>query len=107
MISSNWKALNDRNFIEAPCFKIVTCDPDDDTVENFSSLHVGIGIKYAKYNYDEPHWKTFYDALCLLFECEDILCEKMKVHEMENLRQEILKKEPLQITQGLIENDRT
>lgn len=25
-ISFNWRALNDRNFIEAKCYKIVTCD---------------------------------------------------------------------------------
>ena len=92
MISSNWKALNDRNFIEAPCFKIVTCDPEDDTVENMSSLHVGIGIKYAKHNYDEAMWKTFYDALCLLFECEDMLFGRLKEYEAENLRQDISKK---------------
>ncbi len=47
MISFNWKAINDRNFIEAPCFKIVTCDPLDDVVDNMSSLHVGIAMKFA------------------------------------------------------------
>ena len=98
MISSNWKALNDRNFIEAPCFKIVTCDPEDDTVENMSSLHVGTGIKYAKHNYDEAMWKTFYDALCLLFECEDMLFGRLKEYEAENLRQDISKKGAIIIT---------
>jgi pimeloyl-ACP methyl ester carboxylesterase len=49
LISFNWRALNDRNFIEAKCFKILTCDPLDDVVENFSSLSVGIAIKYAKH----------------------------------------------------------
>lgn len=49
LISFNWRALNDRNFIEAPCFKIVTCDPLDDVVDNMSSLHVGIAMKYAKF----------------------------------------------------------
>jgi len=49
LISFNWKALNDRNYIEAPCFKIATCDPQDDVVDNLSSLPVGVATKYAKF----------------------------------------------------------
>ncbi len=51
LISFNWLALNDRNFIEAKCFKIVTCDPLDDVVDNLSSLPVGVANKYAKNTY--------------------------------------------------------
>jgi pimeloyl-ACP methyl ester carboxylesterase len=60
LLSFNWKALNDRNFIEAKCFKIVTCDPNDDVVDNLSSLHVGIARRYASQNYNEKRWKDLY-----------------------------------------------
>ena len=43
-ISCNWKALNDKNFAEAPCYKILTCDPNDDVVDNYSSLAVGVAL---------------------------------------------------------------
>ena len=41
-VSYNWKAMNDHNIISAKCFKIITSDPRDDVVENFSSLPVGV-----------------------------------------------------------------
>lgn len=37
-ISYNWNVHNDRNFLEAKCYKIMTCDAKDDVVDNFSSL---------------------------------------------------------------------
>ena len=52
IVSFNWKALNDQNFIEAKCMKILTCDPDDDVVDNFSSLPAGIAKKLALHSYD-------------------------------------------------------
>lgn len=55
-ISFNWRALNDRNFIEAKCFKILTCDSQDDVVENYSSLPVGIAQKYAANQFTEKKW---------------------------------------------------
>ena len=42
ILSCNWKALNDVNFSRAQCYKIVTCDPKDDVVDNFSNLAVGV-----------------------------------------------------------------
>ena len=41
------------NTIEAKCFKVLTCDPNDDVVDNFSSLHVGVAKKYAVNTYTE------------------------------------------------------
>lgn len=66
LISFNWKALNDRNFIETKCFKITTCDPLDDVVENFSSLNVGVAVKYAKASYSERKYVDLFDHLWLL-----------------------------------------
>ncbi len=63
MISFNWLALNDRNFIEAPCFKIVTTDPLDDVVDNMASLPIGVAEKYAKNQYQEEHWHRMFESL--------------------------------------------
>jgi hypothetical protein len=79
---------------------VVTCDPEDDVVDNLSSLAVGIAMKYAKNTYNEPHWKFFYEALCMLFECEDLLNERLKENERETLRQETIKMGPIQVVLG-------
>ena len=89
MISFNWKALNDRNFIEAKCFKITTCDPQDDVVENFSSLNVGVAIKYAANSFKERKYSDLFNHLWLLYELEEKLFSKMKEYEKENLYQRI------------------
>lgn len=60
LISYNWKALNDQNFKDAKCFKILTCDPNDDVVDNFSSLAVGVTQKVTIRNYNELRWRRFY-----------------------------------------------
>lgn len=45
ILSCNWKNFNDVNFSKAKCFKIVTCDPKDDVVDNFSNIAVGVAKK--------------------------------------------------------------
>ena len=85
LISFNWRTMNDRNFIEAKCFKVLTCDPNDDVVDNFSSLHVGVAKKYAVNTYTEARWFNFFECLCLLYELEDKLNEKYNLCEFDNL----------------------
>jgi len=42
-VSFGWKSQNDSNFINAKkCFKIATCDPLDEVIDNFSALPTGI-----------------------------------------------------------------
>lgn len=56
-VSCNWKVSNDSNFIQSKsCFKIVTCDPMDDVVDNFSVLSSGVACKLAKKTYKEAKW---------------------------------------------------
>lgn len=38
IISMKWETYSDLNFYRAKCFKISTCDPKDDVVDDFSSL---------------------------------------------------------------------
>lgn len=44
LISGHWKTINDVNFAKAKCFKITTCDPKDDVIDNFASLNVGVAL---------------------------------------------------------------
>lgn len=44
IVSGHWKTLNDINFAKAKCFKITTCDPKDDVVDNYSALNVGVAL---------------------------------------------------------------
>jgi hypothetical protein len=46
IISCNWKTDNSFNFYNAPCFKILTCDPNDDVIDNFASLSVGAANQF-------------------------------------------------------------
>jgi len=44
---------NAANFASANnCFKIITCDPLDDTVGHFESTVVGVACAIARHNYD-------------------------------------------------------
>jgi pimeloyl-ACP methyl ester carboxylesterase len=51
VLSYNWVALNDTNFAEAKCHKILTCDPNDDVVEIISSLPSGVARVLSKENF--------------------------------------------------------
>ena len=77
MFSCNWKILNDLNFAKAKCFKIVTCDPKDEVVDNFASLSVGVSRHLAYFTYAEPKWKEFYACLKFLFDMESLLYSKL------------------------------
>jgi len=53
IVSCFWRTPSDIDFIRAPkCFKIVTCDPKDDTIDLFASLPAGIAQKTAKNKYN-------------------------------------------------------
>ena len=70
-VSCSWKSRNDSNFILADkCFKIVTCDPLDDVVDNFSALPTGVALKVAQKPYNEEKWSKFFDSLIFLYHLE-------------------------------------
>lgn len=70
-VSLNWKAKNDTNYVQAvQCFKIATCDPLDDVVDNYSALPIGVAQKIAKSTFSEPRWQAFYQALKLVYDLE-------------------------------------
>jgi pimeloyl-ACP methyl ester carboxylesterase len=89
LFSFNWRALNDLNFIEASCYKIVTCDPLDEVVENFSALSVGVAMKYAVNQFTEPKWTQFYGNLWLLHQLEDMLYMQLMDEDRANLEERL------------------
>lgn len=60
IISYNWKALNDFNFAKSQAFKILTCDPNDDVVDNLSSLPVGVATQISRFDYNKLKWNRFF-----------------------------------------------
>ena len=83
-ISNHWKAINDQNFIDAKCFKVLTCDPLDDVVDNFSSLAAGVASKLSVHAYESPKWRKFFDCLCLVYDIEDHFYSKMSEKDRLN-----------------------
>ena len=63
--------------MQAECFKILTCDMKDDIVYNFASLPVGVASQLAKNQYNEDKWKVLYQCLCMIFDMEENLYNKM------------------------------
>ena len=43
-----WRAPNDKNFLGAPCYKLMTCDPEDDIIDYYSSLMCGVAVRLAE-----------------------------------------------------------
>jgi pimeloyl-ACP methyl ester carboxylesterase len=51
-VSFNWRAKNDKNYMDAiNCFKITTCDPRDEVIDTFSALPTGVAEKVARFSY--------------------------------------------------------
>lgn len=62
--AAGWICNNASNFIKADnCFKIITCDPMDDTVGQFASTMAGVGNALAKQKYDTNEYKLFFESL--------------------------------------------
>lgn len=84
-VSCNWKVSNDANFIQAKaCLKIVTCDPMDDVVDNFSVLSTGVACKLAQRGYKEARWAKLYEAMCLIYKMESRFYEALREHEKDD-----------------------
>ena len=50
LVSFKWETDNDINFLNAKCFKILSCDPIDDVVDEYASLCARVGLQaYLKH----------------------------------------------------------
>ena len=69
--TSRWQCLNDVNFLKADnCYKIVTCDPLDDTIDQFTNVMTGVAHKIAKTDYNDRVWRIFFDSILFLVDYE-------------------------------------
>lgn len=82
-VSFRWKALNDVNFHNAKCIKILSNDPCDEIVDLQSSLCVGVAAQHAKNKYDSDEWKQFYKSLIFVFDQEQKLYDQLDKDDLE------------------------
>lgn len=69
-LTMQWRSQSDVNFNKAPCFKILTCDPEDDVIDNFASLVTGVTKLNSKVDYEGQEWKRFYENLKFFYEMD-------------------------------------
>lgn len=71
--ANGWVCKNSQNYLAANnCFKIITCDPLDDTIDQFVSTMAGVGELSAKDNYRTDDFEKFYESLVYICNMEDI-----------------------------------
>lgn len=63
---------NAANYIKGVnCYKIITCDPLDDTVGPFESTMAGVAKGLARHNYNTQEFKLLFQSLRYLVQLED------------------------------------
>jgi len=78
LYTNGWNCYNHINYAKANTqFKIITCDPRDDTVDLFSSLQTGVAERLAQIDYNLEEWRRFYDSLIYVCDYEDRLFKSL------------------------------
>ena len=77
LASMQWETDNDKNFLEARCFKMVSCDPADDVVDEYASLAARTALQACKKRpfMTAEEKKKIFRLLCGLFTLEQFLSE--------------------------------
>ena len=92
ILSWSWRTRNHSNFVTTTnCYKIITCDPLDDTVDLFGNLVTGVASQLAQYDYDSTQFRQFFKSLRYLFEYENQLYEQLSPQEQEALPDDVYK----------------
>lgn len=53
LYTNGWKCQNALNYTKAnKCYKIIMCDPLDDTIDMFNGLMAGAAREQSRINYD-------------------------------------------------------
>jgi pimeloyl-ACP methyl ester carboxylesterase len=85
-LTCTWKCFNAHNFVNASnCYKIISCDPLDDTVCQYSNIVSGVSAICAKESYTTREFQTFYQSLLYLFDYERTLYLKLDQNAIDNL----------------------
>ena len=58
LLSWKWRTRNHSNFVTTKnCFKIITCDPLDDTIDQFGNLVTGVSSQLATLDYETKQYR--------------------------------------------------
>ena len=81
-----WKCFNAHNYVNASkCYKIITCDPLDDTVCQYSNIMSGVATVCSKIDYSAREYIQFYNSLLYIYNYERTLYYQLTQNEMDNL----------------------
>ena len=94
IFSRHWIVQSDKNFYEAKCFKMLTQDPWDTTIDQYCALNAHVSRVACETIIGENRYSTLkmeknYNALRLLYLIEN----KLYVHLKNNVKKTIKKKE--------------
>ena len=91
--AKGWHCKNAPNFCKSTAYKIIVCDPLDDTVPHFESTMSGVARHLTQNNelLDSDENKKFFESLCYLAELEEELYRKAESADLEVLKAEALK----------------
>ena len=92
LLTWTWRTKNHSNFVTTRnCYKIVTCDPLDDTVDIFGNLATGVCNQLAEVNYETEQYRQFYDTLLKVFSLESQLHDALTEDQQETLTKDLTK----------------
>ena len=86
----SWICNNPLNFVQAPCYKITTCDPQDDLIESFVSVMAGVSKICSKQNYDTQDFRIFYSSLLVLMQFENSLFQTLTKQNFSDLQSNMI-----------------
>lgn len=91
LYTNGWKCQNALNFTKANnTYKIVMCDPLDDTIDQFNGLMAGAACQQSKGNYDTEEYKLFYESLLYVCDYEERLFKKLDESARDRLEYEMV-----------------
>ena len=92
LLSWSWRTRNHSNFVTTGnCYKIITCDPLDDTVDQFGNLVTGVAGQLATIDFEQLQYKQFYKTILYVFAYENQLYEQLSESEKESLTKDVVK----------------
>lgn len=92
LISWKWRTRNHSNFATTTnCYKIITCDPLDDTIDLFGNLSSGVASQLALTEYETDEFRQFYETLLFIFEFENRLYEQLSDADKEQINTQVIR----------------
>jgi pimeloyl-ACP methyl ester carboxylesterase len=90
MLTQGWCINNAKNFYEAKCFKMLTQDPKDDTIDQFSALNAQVASFACEEEIGETRYSSLkieksYNAFRMLFMVENKLFILLK-HQSKHIK---------------------